>query len=581
MTTLTDRPADASPPPEVRLVRSRSSLLSRINLCGVVVAAAFVCWLIAMPGIGHVKESQYGLLPVASPFFVASIILTTVGFALAVRAGSTFVAWAAVFCSVAILRVTISLATAVPYYSWTYKHIAVVDYIEKSGKVARDVDIYHHWPGLFAFTAWFSDLTGLSATTIAHWYTPVAYIIEVGVLYAMARAWDCKKMTAIIVTFLVQNLDWIGQGYFSPQWTAFMLALGVVTLIGLSRKQPRYLWLMIVLFTALTVTHQLTPYWLIAVTGLMFLTRQVKPWWLFIVFIAIAGGFLTYNWESAAQFHLLNVNPISNAQTNVPTIGIKGQQVTSGLVRLLCASFWVTAIIAAIIRIVQRKPFMAASVLAFSAFGILGGQGYGGEAIFRVFLFSLPGCALLVAPLLESFLTARRRFWFLPAVALMTAWSIFSAQGLFGAWFAYRMTKEEVAMSTSLLNKIPIPAWLTSAAPVWPERNSANYVNYARWNHVYDQQAIYATSLVGSHFSSDKDYAKVNALVAARGDVPTYFIITKQMQFYDWYFGILPYDALPNLETRMKSDPKWSTYYESGSVIVFKSNFFPTQVAAK
>ena len=59
-------------------------------------------------------------------------------------------------------------------------------------------------------------------------------------------------------------------------------------------------------------------------------------------------------------------------------------------------------------------------------------------------------------------------------------------------------------------------------------------------------------------------------MISSRGTVQTLFVVSQQMRVYDWYFGILPYDAVPNLEARINQDPRWKPYYTSPNVHVYE-----------
>src|SRR6266516_3225207 len=39
-------------------------------------------------------------------------------------------------------------------YSWLYKTIGVVQYVNVNGRLNSTIDIYQNWPGFFAFAAW-------------------------------------------------------------------------------------------------------------------------------------------------------------------------------------------------------------------------------------------------------------------------------------------------------------------------------------------------------------------------------------------------------------------------------------------
>ena len=80
----------------------------------------------------------------------------------------------------------------------------------------------------------------------------------------------------------------------------------------------------------------------------------------------------------------------------------------------------------------------------------------------------------------------------------------------------------------------------------------------------------YSAKLPGTDFSTEKDYDQFIKTVGTRTD-PTYLIITRQMAIYDWYFGLLPLDALDNLQVRLRDDKRWIIYKDTGEYVIFKS----------
>ena len=369
-------------------------------------------WVILAVGVGLFAygvttipvtvPSQFGLLAVASPAYVSSILLTATGFVVAIRKGNLRAAAVATFLMIVVQRLPRTIATELPMYGWTYKHLGVVDYIQHSHTLARDADIYNCWPGTFAVTAWFSDLTGVSPWTIAHWFIPVFHVFFAIVVYGTARAWRLNSMTALTATFLVVTLNWVEQDYFSPQATVIFLAVAIFGLVGLSHDRPVGTVLIIVLFAAATVTHQLTPYWIAGAIGVLVVTRKMRPWWIIFPLAVILLGFLIYNWDQASHYELFSANPVENAESNVPTPGVLGQRITSVMIRVLSASMWLGTALILFIRWRKKQPFWANAVFALSPMMILGGQSYGGEAIFRVFLYSLVGCSIVIAPVVVA-----------------------------------------------------------------------------------------------------------------------------------------------------------------------------------
>ncbi|CAN5202808.1 hypothetical protein BH09ACT8_BH09ACT8_28460 [soil metagenome] len=533
-----------------------------------VLVLCLVAFAFGAPTISSAPASQFGLLASASPLYGISILLAAVGFALAIRRGNMAAAVVGIIAMIACERLPRALSTEAPMYAWTYKHIGVVDLIQQNHALARGTDIYNGWPGLFALTAWFSDLTGLSAVDIAHWFTPFFHLAMAGLTYAAARAWRLSAEQALTAVFLVATLNWVEQDYFAPQATAMILALGLFTIVGLSRERRTAVALALVIFTAATITHQLTPFWILLAVGLLVVGRRMRPWWIVIPLAAIVIGFFFYNFDIVREYKLFSIDVFSNAQTNNPRVGVLGQVFTSTLMRILSGSMWAATALVLISRWRKRQPVWALGVLALSPILILGGQNYGGEAVFRVFLYSLPGCAIALAPALLAGLRSNgARFGTAFAVLLLTTG--LAAQANFGSWFTNLVTRDELAAADAILAGSDFPAYIAPVVPVWPERSSANYVKYAKFNDKYDHSMMFQEDLLGLHFESDAEYDKLMEMIGSRTDGSTYLVFTDQMVNYGAYFGLFPYDAVPNLRKHLDKDPRWQVIDKEQDVAVY------------
>jgi hypothetical protein len=528
-------------------------------------AVAFGYGLTTIPSA---PASQFGLLAGASPLYGLSILLVAAAFGVAIRARNTSAATVAVVLMIVVQRLPRAVSTDAPMYAWTYKHLGVVDYIQTTGSLARGTDIYNGWPGLFVLTAWFSDVTGLAPVDIAHWFTPVFHLALAGLIFAAALAWRLSSHQALAAVFLVVTLNWVEQDYYSPQAMAILLTAGILLLLGLSRDRPVGVGLILILFAAVTITHQLTPFWVLLATGLLVVGKKLKPWWIVIPMAAMAIGFFFFNFDITQQYALFSANVVTNASTNDVGPGVLGQQVTSTVMRTLSLSMWLATAIALVWRWRRHQPVWALGVLAFSPLLILGGQNYGGEAVFRVFLYSLPGCSFVLAPILLAALRAgsRRSAAGFGLLLLATA---MSAQCYFGSWFTNIVTPSAVAAADRVLSGSDYPAYVTPLLPVWPERSSANYVKYARYTDEYDHSLMFQEGLLHSHFDTDEEYEELMALVNSRTDAPTYLVLSPQMAVYGNYFGLFPFDAVSNLKRHLADDPRWNVVVNEPDVVVY------------
>jgi hypothetical protein len=206
---------------------------------------------------------------------------------------------------------------------------------------------------------------------------------------------------------------------------------------------------------------------------------------------------------------------------------------------------------------------------------ILGGQSYGGEAIFRVFLYSLLGCSIVLAPVVLAMLRAGRVRYLTGFLGVLVATAL-SAQGYTGSWYANVMPKEQYETSRVVLAQAELPSYLTSVAPVWPERSSWRYVDFARFKRGFDSPMTFARDLMLRHYDTDEDYQTFLRALNSRSDASTYLIFTEQMRVYSWYFGILPWDAFPNLKARMFADKeRWEPLFDGQGITVFVHRVHP------
>lgn len=512
---------------------------------------------------------QFGLLASASPLYGLSILLAAGAFAFAIRQGNMTAAAVAVAAMIVCQRLPRIVATDVPMYAWTYKHLGVVDYIQQNHALARGIDVYNGWPGLFAVTAWFADLTGVPPITIAHWFTLFFHVAIAGLVYAAARAWRLSPAQALVASFLVVTLNWVEQDYFAPQATVMILTCAVLILIGLSHDRPTAVPLTVLLFAAITITHQLTPYWLFLAVGLLIVGRKFKPAWILIPMAALLAGVFFYNFDITREYLNFSLDVVGNATTNNPRTGAAGQVFTSWVMRALSVSMWCGTAVVLFFRWRRGQPVWALGVVALSPILILGGQGYGGEAVFRVFLYSLPGCALVLAPVLLAGLRART-VRFVGALSALVVITAAAAQAYYGSWSTNLLTTTQVQAADNVLARGDFPAYVTPLAPVWPERSTAKYVDYAKFDDTYDHAMIFQEGLLGRHFDTDADYDLFMSLAQSRSDATTYVVLTEPMAMYGAYFGLFPFDAVTNLRERLRDDPRWQTVEDEGDVGVYR-----------
>ena len=553
----------------------------------IVLLVAVALWAIALPTLHDAPWNLFGLLPAASPLFPVSIALATIAFCVAIACGASRTAGVALVATVLMMRLPTALSTDAPLYSWTYKHFGPIDYIQRFGSVDVTADIYHNWPGAFSLIAWINTITGSETIVIAQWFAVGAQLAFTGAVFFLARTYGYAAPTALVAAFGAHLVNWVGQDYLSPQAIAFALGIVVIALVLASTRTTAAAWVAVPIFAAIVVTHQLTPYWLLAATLVLTLLGRVRPRYIVAVFAAIAVGYLLLHFEVVSKFgDLINLDLLSNILTpsarnevlGAPSIG---QVVNSWIARGITGLVWVSAAAVVVVHLIRHRDrwrdIAVPAVVAFSPALILLGQGYGGEALFRVFLYSIPGCMLILAPVLTRLLTGGialgRRAAQVAVTTVLAIVALGSIQTSYGGWFANLVTPESVRLTTQVLTEEDPSTLTIGVAPGAPGRIVAEYVDFVRANKLFDSGIdMWLTSWPGWENEEFADPRRVerltDSLVWERR--PALVVITEQMRAYSAYYGTLPDGALDRFQGFLEDDPRWDLVYESDETLVYR-----------
>ncbi|WP_106816142.1 hypothetical protein [Microbacterium timonense] len=552
-----------------------------------ILVIAIAAWAIALPSLRDAPWNLFGLVPAASPLFPLSIALVSIGFCVAIAVGAMRTAVVSLVATVLMMRLPTAVSTDAPLYSWTYKHFGPIDYIQRFGAVDVTADIYHNWPGAFSFIAWVNTITGSETIVIAQWFTVGSQLAFTAAVFFLARTYGLTNPTALVAAFGAHVANWVGQDYLSPQAIAFALGIVVVALVLASPRSRAAAWVAVPIFAAIVVTHQLTPYWLLAAVFVLTLLGRVRPRYLIVIFAAIALGYLLMHLNVVSQFgRLLNFDLLNNVLTPSARNEVLGhpsiaQVANSWAARSITAVVWISTAVIVVGQLIRRRSewrtVVVPAVVAFSPALILLAQGYGGEALFRVFLYSIPGCMLMIAPALTRVLRGAipraRRTAQVAATALVALVALASIQTSYGGWFANLVTPESVRLTTEVL-KEEDPSTLTiGVAPGAPGRLVAEYVDFVRANEQFDSGIdMWLTSWPGWENEEFADPRRVTRLTDSLvwEQRPALIVITEQMRAYSAYYGTLPEGALDRFESILEDDPRWVLSYASDETLVYR-----------
>jgi hypothetical protein len=231
---------------------------------------------------------------------------------------------------------------------------------------------------------------------------------------------------------------------------------------------------------------------------------------------------------------------------------------TGEVVHGLAAVMWLGAAAAIALRWRSLGRVALPAVLAFSPFVVLGVQSYGGEAIYRVFLFSAPWCALLIAELIAELRGTLRP---LVSALVCAAALVAGLQGLYGPAAVYAFTPPELAASLWLYGHAPPGSLLILPADNFPGLEAANYASY-------DFQIMPSDPQNGASWLDEGSLGDVEQWIDSLGHPSAYVVFSKSMDNYASYFGYpTGYERLAN---SVAGDPAWQVVYRNADVVIYR-----------
>jgi phosphate starvation-inducible membrane PsiE len=421
MTTVMDPPAGTV---QTLRVEAKHALVGR-RLARVVPLAAMpialALWLASLPRVDMRRIGDYGLIPLLPLTYWVALAVLLLGFSVLVRRATTATPLLVghILTLIAILHATPCLVYGPLRYPWAWRHVAVVDFFLRHDGVDKSIQhlpAYQFWPAFFNVNAMLDKASGLQTSLdYAVWAPPFWNVLLIGPLFLIFRTFtgDRRLVWSAIVIFFLGS--WVGQDYFAPQACAYFLYLTVVALclryLGRhsdvpSRHRRLVAGLAIVpMLAAIVPTHQLTPVIVICGLGMLAVFCRQRVWLLTLLMIGLTAG-----WDLifAGSFFTANDTGImssfgslgSNAGYHSTFVNLAAprhsQVVVAHLDRAHSAALWALAFVGFLRRFRGRSE-LALPLLAIAPLPLILTNDYGGEMIFRVYLFALPFVAFYAA----------------------------------------------------------------------------------------------------------------------------------------------------------------------------------------
>jgi O-antigen/teichoic acid export membrane protein len=423
-------PLGSSVPPASGWERLRPSRIGVVLGC--LLAAALVLYWVPVSGFGERDLDRMGGLGLISvlplPTLAGAALLVTV-FASLLWRGREHRALLLVtlLATVVSLHALPALIETEPRFATAWQHLGFIDYIDRTGSAVPDLDARWSWPGFFAAAAFVAQACGVNdLTEVIRWWPLTMQLLYLAPLFLLVRhmraSWRAK-WTGIWIFVLS---GWVGQDYFSPQGFTYLLYIVFVAILLVWFRAPRVLWtkrrpgeleveptdrrqravlLMVVigLFMATLPAHQLTPFVMLGVLAVLVLTGRSELRGLPILFgvlVAVWVGFLAEPYWSGHFDELFGgVGGVGGNVSSSVSGRIEGGSSTHKLVLYARVALAGGVMAMACWGWLRRREYKyrerSLLVLTFVPFLGFGMQSYGGEMALRVFMFALPGAALL------------------------------------------------------------------------------------------------------------------------------------------------------------------------------------------
>jgi hypothetical protein len=411
-------------------------------------------------GLWSLSKSQesrigpYGLIQALSPWYYVVIAVLLLSLAWTLRSGRyrSPLLSAHLIVLVILVHGAPAIVESAPRFATAWLHAGFTNYIAGAGRLLPLVDARFSWPSFFAGSALLDRTAGIhSATVLIRWWPVALNLLYLPLIYRIARAFLKSDERAWIATALFPLANWVGQDYYSPQSIAFLLYLAFVYLLvgplgatdrplgyfdrqshgqwrilgrgrpwirggpwSVQRREDNppghgfYLAALAVLMAAMATGHQLTPILATGTALMLVLTGKTRVRWLVVAFALVTIAWVCYGAVAfwSGHFSVL-VGGVGSVQGNVGNSVLARLHGSSAHIFIVDARLvmsvlvWLLALLGGLLwRFggADRRALLASLLLPF---GLLAGGSYGGEAILRVYLFTLPFAVCLIAVLLS------------------------------------------------------------------------------------------------------------------------------------------------------------------------------------
>ena len=572
-TTVPSSLADSGPRRSGVTHRLRRVLVRWELRLALVPVVAAVLWSVSLINKDPRTMADLGLLDLLSVGSVVALVLIAVGMLLSLHWNAPeWLLGLHLVTYIALIHGTPAVLYGTLRYSWSYKHVGIVDYILRHGQVDPTIavgSIYHNWPGFFAGSALLTSAAGQSnALQIATW-APLGFnLMNLILLRYLFRGLTNNKRLIWLGLWMFFIINWVGQDYFSPQAMAYVLYLGCIGLLVRRSVTGPVLAAFVAVVAVVAASHQITPMMLVLAVSAMVVLRRTPGWYLPVLAAAVT---VAWAFTAARSYTVPNVydlvaglgQPVANASASFDQATITGSQVLvvwggrSVVLIATLVALW------GVWRSWRGRGLRVTAILLMVLPGALVVvTGFGGEVLFRAFLFAAPFLAFLAA---AGCLPRDGRGY---PIRHLVATVVVTALLLPGFLLAYYgkerqnyFTPAEVQAATWIDDNAPLGSLLVEGSRNYP----AQFLNYERFTYVpIDQEDEDSWKpLLADPAGGLREWAD-NPRYAA-----TYVLITRSQKNAVDSARSLPPGSLDVIENALRRSPDFRVVFDNPDATVF------------
>jgi len=454
----------------------------------VVVGNSVVTW-----GIRHTRREHFGVLGLVSALSMAYWlgIAIIIGGLLAVCYYGSRWAWFNVAALLVALHGLPGLLEPNPRFSVAWIHMGFIDQIATHGTLLRSLDARFSWAGFFAGGGLLQRWSGTESLLWLVRYAPLFYnAVSVVLVALLARRLRATETQSVMAAAFFCCFNWIGQDYFAPQATAFLMYLLIILVVlhafpadpslgnrwmvrvlrpsmdvqrGLhGREAGLALFGVYAMSVAMVISHQLTPGFLVSATLLLVLVNatrlRVLPVFVAVVFVA----WLSFGASAYWFGHFDNLTGSVGKVGSIVTQNVGARNASHAFGRRivifsrmgLALLAWGLAALSIVKQWFRWSTPVALLCLLAAPFPMLALQPYGGEMALRVCYFTLPAACILMAQFVVPKVRTDWRRWLFIGVALLAVIPLF-VTARFGNESFEAFSNDDVVFAHTMYDVVP------------------------------------------------------------------------------------------------------------------------------